>query len=447
MIEGIGARLLTAARAESVPGGCLAWSQGGRREIVVFGAADLEDGRPVSERTIFRIGSMTKLITGLVALEQVEAGRLLLDAPVIEVVPELSLADESARRALTLRQLLNHTAGFFGDVLDGPSEGADALEAYARAAGRLEQITPPGACFSYNNAALALAARATEAVAGGPWQSLVARHVIRPLGLRRTGLAWAFPDADVSRAHGPAAGGWRALPADAFNAAMGPAGATAWSTADDILTLGEALLGRGPAPVASRIVAAMTANPYESPIRTFAPYWGLAAQVFGLDPLVFGHDGAVAGQWSFLRVAPAHDLAVVLFLNGGDVRAMSQAAFAPLQEAFGVTLMPEPPAWPAAPTAETDHAGSYAVERYVVDVALEGDALSATMTPRADAGDFAAPFRVELRRQDGDSSGELYLSRAAYNRLSAQQRFTRLPDGRRAMWFRGRLIPEATPGG
>ena len=105
--------------------------------------------------------------------------------------------------------------------------------------------------------------------------------------------------------------------------------------------------------------------------------------------------------------------------------------------------MPPPPDWPSEALTTSEHIGRYAVDRYAVEVMVDDGGMRAVMTPRADAGDFLAPLSVELRRQQDDATGELHLSRAPNNRLAAQQRFTRLPDGRRALWFRGRLIPEA----
>src|SRR5262249_17500793 len=80
---------------------------------------------PMSPDTVFRIASMTKAVTGVAAMQCVERGKLSLDQPAGEIMPELAEpqvlegfdADgkpmlRSARRKITLRTLLTHTAGF-----------------------------------------------------------------------------------------------------------------------------------------------------------------------------------------------------------------------------------------------------------------------------------------------------------------------------------------------
>ena len=77
-----------------------------------FGVRSLEEKTPVTPDTLFRLGSTTKMMTALVALEDAAAGRLDLDAPVRTYVKDL----HSAIGKVTLRQLLTHTAG----MAEGP---------------------------------------------------------------------------------------------------------------------------------------------------------------------------------------------------------------------------------------------------------------------------------------------------------------------------------------
>ena len=59
-------------------------------------------------------------------------------------------------------QLLNHTAGWAGDMMDDTGDGDDALAKYVARMARLEQVTPLGATVSYNNASLSVAGRIIE---------------------------------------------------------------------------------------------------------------------------------------------------------------------------------------------------------------------------------------------------------------------------------------------
>ena len=94
-----------------------------------FGRRSLPDGAAMTADTVFWIASMTKAITSTAAMQLVEAGKLALDAPIAEVLPELAAPNvlagfdaageprlRPARGQITLRQLMTHTAGFVYDI-------------------------------------------------------------------------------------------------------------------------------------------------------------------------------------------------------------------------------------------------------------------------------------------------------------------------------------------
>src|SRR5262249_41439021 len=96
------------------------------------------------------------------------------------------VADEAAAARVTLRQCLNHSAGWLGDCYTDFGRGADALGRYVADMAQLPQLTPPGQVFAYNNAALVLAGHVLETVAGQPYEDVVREQVLDPLGLDRT---------------------------------------------------------------------------------------------------------------------------------------------------------------------------------------------------------------------------------------------------------------------
>lgn len=438
------ARLAAAIAASAVPGASLAVRIGGRVVEAQAGVKDSETGLPVTFATIFRLGSMTKAFTAALAMQQVAAGRIDLDAPVRAALPELVLADEAAATSVTLRQLLSHQGGFFGDILDGPSEGDDALAAYVAAGARLAQVTTPGEAFSYCNAGFVIAARMTERAAQGVWDRLFTDRLAGPLGMTRTGARLdAMPTDDVARSHGSdAAGNPLPLPPDTGPRAMGPAGATAWTTPRDMLAFAAMLMGERPDLLSPGALAEMRALAVAGPTPTFATGWGLGIQRFTGDGATFGHDGAVAGQFSFMRIVPG--VALILCCNGGDARGAFADIWAALEADIGKALADPLPGWPEPGTVADParYTGHYAVPRYSVEVIPHEEGLHARLVPAADAGDFAAPVEAVMRRQSDDPTGELFLTRFGNARLPTQQRFTRLSDGRRALLFRGRLFPE-----
>ena len=73
--------------------------------------------------------------TATVVMQLVDEGLLDLDAPIVEVLPELRLADPDVTKRVTMRHLLTHTSGIDGDVFTDTGRGDDCLERYVGAAG------------------------------------------------------------------------------------------------------------------------------------------------------------------------------------------------------------------------------------------------------------------------------------------------------------------------
>ena len=79
---------------------------------------------------------MSKVWTATLAMQLVDEGKLDLDAPVADVLPELRLADADVAKTVTMRHLLNHTSGIDGDVFTDTGRGDDCVEKYVAPAGR-----------------------------------------------------------------------------------------------------------------------------------------------------------------------------------------------------------------------------------------------------------------------------------------------------------------------
>src|SRR5215216_2992400 len=102
----------------AVPGLALGVLRDGEVAAWGYGVASLETGCPVTAGTLFQVGSISKVFTTTLVMQLVDEGLLELDAPVRRYVPDLRLADEAATAGVTLRQLLTHMAGFYGDRFD-----------------------------------------------------------------------------------------------------------------------------------------------------------------------------------------------------------------------------------------------------------------------------------------------------------------------------------------
>ncbi|MDP9847674.1 serine hydrolase [Streptosporangium lutulentum] len=176
---------LLAVRAPElgVPGATVAVYQAGAEFHLCHGVTSTENPLPVTEDTLFSIGSVTKTYTATAIVRLAGLGKVELDAPVTRYVPELALKETK----ITVLQLLNHTAGFNGgDGAGGPSRDDGALAAFVDRMARLEQVFSPGRVVSYNNAAFCLAGRVIEKVTGKTYEAAIKELVFDRAGLRNS---------------------------------------------------------------------------------------------------------------------------------------------------------------------------------------------------------------------------------------------------------------------
>jgi len=122
-----------------VPGVAIGIVHRDEEVIVTRGVTSVEHPLDVDATTLFQVGSRTKTFTATALMRQVEAGRLDLDAPLVEYLPEFALGIPEYTRRVTPRHLLTHTGGWLGDYfLASPirARGEDALSRIVDAMGQ-----------------------------------------------------------------------------------------------------------------------------------------------------------------------------------------------------------------------------------------------------------------------------------------------------------------------
>ena len=172
-----------------------------------FGTRDLAKGPEMTLDTIFRLASMTKAVTSVAAMQLVEQGKLQLDQPIGNILPELSAPqvlegfDESgaprlrpAKRPITLRLLLTHTAGFGYEFLNADLiryvkvSGTPSTSTGKLASLRQPLVFDPGDRWEYG-INIDWAGRAVEAVSGQPLEVYFRDRIFAPLGMSDTDYA------------------------------------------------------------------------------------------------------------------------------------------------------------------------------------------------------------------------------------------------------------------
>ncbi len=179
-----------AAIGEPFHGAFLTAGLGSEPRTAAVGSADIETGLAISPATRFGIASITKLLATLVVLKLVEAGRLALETPISEVLP--GYRRDTGHR-VTLAHLLSNKSGIPNGYLvalrNDPSvrnldmPTGDAIRRYASG----DLVFEPGARFDYALTNWIIVRAIIEAVAGRPFEDLVAAEVTEPLGLADTG--------------------------------------------------------------------------------------------------------------------------------------------------------------------------------------------------------------------------------------------------------------------
>lgn len=309
-------RITAQLAADGIPGAAIALvDKDGPIWVGGIGVADLETRAPITADTVFRVGSITKLVLVLGVLQLVEQGRLDLDAPVD--LPDAPVDNPYADK-VTLAMLLEHTAGL-DDMRPNeyftPDEGITAAGALAINPRSRVVRWEPRSRFSYSNVGYTLAGRAVEEATGEPFDAYLQRGVLAPLGMhsdfRRTPalagkLATGYLEADKVAPYSPLA--------------HRPAGAML-ASANDLAKLVQLYLNRGAPLISPASMDRIERNetlPFPRMDVTYglANYGDVSFPIYGR-----GHNGGMLGFSTDLRYFPSIGRGYVIMLNSSFERS------------------------------------------------------------------------------------------------------------------------------
>jgi D-alanyl-D-alanine carboxypeptidase len=346
------------------------------------GRADAVAGTPLTTEHLFRIASHSKTFTATAVLRLVEAGRMRLDDPIGQYVPELEGGGSPVAR-VTVRELLGHQSGVTRDGENGdfwqleyPFLDRDGVIAEVLRAGVVHSRNEH---FKYSNIGYALVGLAIEAVTGTSYADHLRTDVLEPLGLTRTGAEY-----DPARADEYAAGHTGLLLGEDTRETIehvdtrAMAAATGfYSTAEDLTVYGaahflgdERLLTDESKRLMQRLESVVTA--YGAEVGRYGV--GMALMTVGERQLV-GHSGGYPGHITQTLIDPDAELVVSVLVNAIDGPAEDLAVG--LVKLIDVALKPRtevspPPA--DAPPLST-FTGRFAGLWGVIDVAELGGRL------------------------------------------------------------------------
>ena len=193
--------------AKEIPG-VVAMAATGKELIYqgAFGKRDLSKATPMTPDSVFWIASMTKAITAAAAMQLVEQGKLSLDEPIGKVLPDLAAPQvlegfdakgepklRPAKKPITLRHLMTHTAGFAYNMWNGDmvqyleKTGLPAVTTCKNDALKTPIMTDPGTRWEYGTN-IDFVGKAVEAVSGKRLDAYLRDHLFAPLGMSDTGF-------------------------------------------------------------------------------------------------------------------------------------------------------------------------------------------------------------------------------------------------------------------
>lgn len=264
-----------------------------------YGFSDMKARKPIDPaRTLFRPGSISKLFTWTAVMQEVEAGKLDLDADV-----NAYLDFKIPGKKVTLRNLMTHTPGFEETIKRLFTEDPKRMQTLGEGlkAWVPPQIFDPGTTPAYSNYGATLAGYIVERVSGERFEDYAARHIFRPLGMTHSTFVQPLPKSlagDMSNGYARASG----APKKFELIWMSPAGALS-TTGDDIAKFMTAYLSGGGAILKPETVKLMHSEIYQRN----PPLPGMGLGFYHEDAnghVIVGHGGDTIAFHSDLHLIP-----------------------------------------------------------------------------------------------------------------------------------------------
>ncbi|HYC62159.1 MAG TPA: serine hydrolase domain-containing protein [Thermoanaerobaculia bacterium] len=406
-------------KKQEIPGAAFILVQNGRVVLAKgYGLADIERKKPVDPaKTIFPIGSITKVFTAMAVVQLAERGQLDLNADVNRYLKTIQVPAKYDA-PVTARHLLTHSAGFDELVgvrmLRSPDERVQPLAVFL--ASRLIRIRPPGEMTAYSSFGTALAGLLVEDISETSYERYLACNVWAPLKMNRTHVTTPEDQRDdLAVAYESDQGKLVAIPYERYHSA--PASSINSSAADMgrymLAILGEGSL-EGARILSEKSMREMTTQ--QMTMHPRMPGFGYGFQLWDDNgQRIVEHGGNIGGFHSLMTLLPEHETGfyVVAHREGANLRDSVRTAI--LNRWFPQTNpAPAPKADPSAAPRLQRLAGTY----------------------RANIWCHTCPFdpdRVQDARVTVNADGTL--SGWGTKWIEVAPLFFRTPDGKRRIGF------------
>ena len=321
-----------------------------------FAMANRVEAQSVNANTQFNIGSVSKVFTAAAVMQLVEAGKLELDKPVVDYLPDFTMQD-SRYKAITVRMLLNHTSGLPGTMMyNGFASAKDPqfLNEFMKYLAGSHLKADPGLVSVYCNDGFMLAEVLIEKVSGQSYADYLDKNIFSKAGMKDSSCSFKAENPNIALKYNTTDGS--ALPAEIINL-MGTGGISA--SAADLCRFGNALLENKLMNAAS--FAEYTSPQYGketvptgTPITNYGLGWDMVdVATFAEQGVhVLSKNGGTMQFSSQLYVIPQQQLSIALiFAGSGDASGITQTITQTLLEEKGIVSAPAQANQSATPAA------------------------------------------------------------------------------------------------
>lgn len=408
-----------------------------------YGLADWEAKKPATAETIYRAGSISKLLNAIAVMQQVEQGKLDLDAPIQQALPGFSIVNPFANAApITLRQMLSHRSGMIreapvGGYLD-PSQPSiqDTLASVSGAV----LVNPPNRVMRYSNVGPTIAGEAVVKASGLAYPEYQQKNLLEPLGMKHS--TWLMTDSlrpQLAKGRMRIAkpdGEYTFDVAPEFELGTLPAG-NLYTTANDLAQFAIFMLGSD----ASAELTPPLVHPATFETMCY-PQLIDDNTGFGLGFYVgeyrgrktLQHGGAVYGFSTVIIAIPEERIAVLVLSNAdiasAPVRRLADASLDLLFEKLKGEAPAQPPQVVELSSEQlASLAGEYESESYWASLKVDGDKLVGTLSGQPLTFRATGPHKLLARGRmmnDAPFEFEALADGAIQGFTAAGQEFTRV---------------------
>jgi beta-lactamase class C len=338
---------------EGVPGAALAIVKAGNVFLAEgYGVRDIASQKAVDQHTVFRVASLSKGFTGLLAATMVQDSLIDWDTPLCEQLPEVYFREPSYGEELRLQHLLSHTTGLprhtYSNLLNMGRSYSNILSLLPL----VEPTHPVGSYHNYQNVTFNLAGDMLSATAGCSFEALIKERIFKPLGMQDASASYesmqatsnrALPCRRIENGYAP-----DVLEPDYYAV---PAAAGVNASISDMAKYLEMLMGEHP-QVADSSLLAQVFQPYvpipaaKYMLREWKPFesahyamgWRVVEKP---EYTIITHSGYVNGYRAEIAFCPEEEVGIVLLSNAPNY-TVGQAAPAFFERYFATYAKVQP---------------------------------------------------------------------------------------------------------